>query len=71
VSSTLTSYKPAPRISDTISNYNIMDASWGLNINYENTTSPKTSDPLSSFSPTQANWGLGVSYEITIRNISD
>lgn len=35
MSSTLTSYKPAPRISDTISNYNIMDANWGLGVSYE------------------------------------
>lgn len=71
MSSTLTSYKPSPRVLDSISNYNIMSASWGLSINYENTTQPNASDSLSSFSPTQANWGLGVRYENTIRNISD
>jgi hypothetical protein len=71
VSSTLTSYKPSPRVLDSISNYNIMSASWGLSINYENTTQPNASDSLSSFSSTQANWGLGVCYENTIRNISD
>jgi len=71
VSSTLTSYKPSPRVLDSISNYNIMSASWGLSVNYENTTPPNASDSLSSFSPAQANWGLGVSYENTIRNVSD
>jgi hypothetical protein len=71
VSTSLVTYRPDARVSETVSVFDSRLRSWDLGVNFEDTVSTQISEAVSGLDPMSRSWDLGVSYEDTFRNVSD